>query len=246
MKRRDFLKGLGLVVGVVGTGATAILKTADAAAGVETIDIPEAGLELKDGLFVPEKWAQESLEILEENMAIGEIVHRDFESKFVDLNKLVDLDWAHLLDQFVERDFDRSPPPGDYERAHLYCAFTICDSDRYKRLEDIMMIHAEPALRALANEINRTERGIGSLWPSAEPLPLPPSTMGVLAGWSVGGRIPVRVTLTYDASICGTKVVIDCLMVEMKREWRGLLDEPAKFTWDGRTPLNPKMPRGFA
>ena len=241
MKRRDFLKGLGLVVGVVGTGATALLKTADAAAGVESVEIPEAGLELQDGLFVPEKWAQESTKILEENMVVSELVHRDF----VDPNTLVDLDWSHLLDQFVERDFNR-PPPGDYERAHLYCAFTICDHERSRSLEDLMVIHAEPALRALASEINRCGRGIGSLWPSAETLPLPPGTMGVRAACSIGGRIPVRVTMSYDVSLCGVKVVIDCLMVELKREWKPLLDEPAKFTWDGRTPLNPKMPRGFA
>jgi hypothetical protein len=36
------------------------------------------GVFVSNDMFIPEMWARESLKILEENMMVGEIVHRDF------------------------------------------------------------------------------------------------------------------------------------------------------------------------
>ena len=88
MKRRDFLQILG-----VGAFAAAVHNVErvskvfipnqrlDCVPGVAQLD-PELHTITFDNEYeclIPEIWARDSLRILEENMTLGEIVHRDFE-----------------------------------------------------------------------------------------------------------------------------------------------------------------------
>jgi len=69
--RRGFLK----FVGLIGAAATVCGVTPLLPAPIQVV----APVKLLDGeCWVPELWAKESLRILEENMVIGNLVHRDF------------------------------------------------------------------------------------------------------------------------------------------------------------------------
>ena len=73
MQRRRFLQVAAAVVGLVATPG--IPSVAAPAAPVAAV-VKSTGQDL----FVPELWAAESLKILEENLAISKLVHRDFEA----------------------------------------------------------------------------------------------------------------------------------------------------------------------
>lgn len=75
MQRRRFLQVAAAVLGLAvtpGTGVAAPEATAPVA-----ITVKSSGTEA----FIPKLWASESLRILEENIAISKLVHRDFKDQ---------------------------------------------------------------------------------------------------------------------------------------------------------------------
>ena len=82
MKRRSFLKAAAATLGLAVLPGTKLLEARPVLpakspwlGSKQPIDpcLPE-----RDGTFIPEIWAREGLAILEENMVVSKLMHRDF------------------------------------------------------------------------------------------------------------------------------------------------------------------------
>ena len=81
LTRRGFLKSLGIVVGGVAVGNIGVINRE---APLKGLISAQRYTKIKPDVFgdscIPEKWAEAGLKILEENMVISNLVHRDFAS----------------------------------------------------------------------------------------------------------------------------------------------------------------------
>lgn len=203
MRRRDFLKVVGLSGAVVGSGAGLIVATTPQETPKELpFELPtemvthplyeppvRASVKLEDAVLVPES--------------------QSFDHDFVET------DWSKMLDEHLERyDVDFSNPSiGKCKGTDLYTAFLIPDKDRINHTYGyITAVHVTPALMSLAKLMKEE-----SLYPSSQQLYVHQKCRihwGLLCHVSEGGQVPLRCCMQYDARRRGTLVSFDTPVLE--------------------------------
>lgn len=116
--------------------------------------------------WVPEVWAAESLAILEENMVIGNLVHRDFSEQVQDYGDTVN---TRRPNEYVAK---RKGPNDDVTvqdstatnvavvlNQHIHTSFTIKDSEQSYSFEDLVRVYLKPAAQSLARKVDRILMG---------------------------------------------------------------------------------------
>jgi len=112
--------------------------------------------------FVPEVWAREGLAILEENMVMAALVHRDFSMEVANFGDVVntrrpggfstrrkvDADSIDLQDASATN----VSVPLDQ---HIYVSFTIKDGEASKSFQDLQQAYIQPAMQTVARTIDR-------------------------------------------------------------------------------------------
>jgi len=116
--------------------------------------------------LIPELWARESIAVLEENMVMGMLVHRDFENEIRNFGDVVNT--RKPSDMKVRRKTDADTIT--YNDAvvtnvqvplnqHFYAGFVIKDGERSKSMQDLIQVHLVPAMKAMGNGIDRAILG---------------------------------------------------------------------------------------
>lgn len=116
--------------------------------------------------LIPELWARESIAVLEENMVMGMLVHRDFSMDVANFGDVVNT--RKPADMKVSRKTDSDTI--DYNDAvvtnvqvplnqHFYAAFVIKDGERSKSIQDLIAVHLVPAMKAMGNGVDRAILG---------------------------------------------------------------------------------------
>jgi len=112
--------------------------------------------------MVPEKWAQESLAILEENMVMARLVHRDFSMEVANFGDTVNTRRpAEFLtkrktdsDSVVSQDAQTTNVQVPLDQ-HIYVTFTIKDGESSKSFQDLVDIFIAPASMQVARAVDR-------------------------------------------------------------------------------------------
>lgn len=112
--------------------------------------------------LIPEMWARESIAVLEENMVMGGLVHRDFSLDVANFGDIVNT--RKPVGGTVDRKTDADTIT--YEDAvltnvqvplnqHIYAAFVIKDGERSKSMQDLVGIHLNTRMKAMGNAVDR-------------------------------------------------------------------------------------------
>lgn len=112
--------------------------------------------------LIPELWSRESIAVLEENMVMGSLVHRDFSMDIANFGDVVNT--RKPADATVDRKTDSDTIT--YEDAvttnvqvplnqHFYTAFVIKDGERSKSMQDLIETHLSTRMKAMGNGIDR-------------------------------------------------------------------------------------------
>ena len=116
--------------------------------------------------FIPELWANEGLAILEENMVIANLVHRDFENEIKDYGDVVNTrrpgtfqirrkaDGTTLSQQDANATNVRVPLD-----QWFYTSFTIKDGEASKSFQDLVDIYLRPGMQTIARAVDRAVLG---------------------------------------------------------------------------------------
>ncbi len=112
--------------------------------------------------LIPELWAQEGLAILEENMVMARLVHRDFSDEVANFGDIVN---TRRPSEFTTR---RKTDADDVENQdavstnvpvaldqHIYVSFTIKDGEASKSFQDLVDIYLTPAAMQIARSVDR-------------------------------------------------------------------------------------------
>lgn len=112
--------------------------------------------------LIPELWAQEGLAILEENMVMARLVHRDFSDEVANYGDVVN---TRRPSEFTTR---RKTDADDVENQdaistnvqvpldqHVYVSFTIKDGEASKAFQDLVDIYLTPAAMQVARTVDR-------------------------------------------------------------------------------------------
>ena len=117
-------------------------------------------------MLIPELWSRESIAVLEENLVMGALVHRDFSDQIAEFGDVVNT--RKPADMSIRRKTDSDTV--QYNDAvlnnvqvplnqHFYAGFVIKDGERSKSMQDLIAIHLEPAMKAMGNGIDRAILG---------------------------------------------------------------------------------------
>ena len=116
--------------------------------------------------FIPELWANEGLAILEENMVIANLVHRDFEDEVRNFGDVVNTrrpgqfrisrkkDGTTLAQQ--DANATNVPVPLDQ---WFYTSFVIKDGEASKAFQDLVDIYLRPGMQSIARAVDRAVLG---------------------------------------------------------------------------------------
>jgi len=116
--------------------------------------------------FIPEHWAQEGLAILEENMVIANLVHRDFEDEVKNYGDVVNTrrpgtfrisrkkDGTTLAQQDASATNVQVPLD-----QWFYTSFTIKDGEASKSFQDLVDIYLRPGMQSIARAVDRAVLG---------------------------------------------------------------------------------------
>jgi hypothetical protein len=116
--------------------------------------------------YIPELWAQEGLAILEENMVMANLVHRDFENEIAKFGDVVNtrkpgefkirrkVDGTALTQQ--DATATNIPVPLDQS---FYSSFVIRDGEGSKSFQELKDIYLQPAMLTIARGIDRALLG---------------------------------------------------------------------------------------
>ena len=116
--------------------------------------------------FIPEQWAQEGLAILEENMVVANLVHRDFEDEVKDFGDVVNTrrpgtfrinrkrDGTTLAQQ--DASATNVPVPLDQ---WFYNSFVIKDGEASKSFQDLVDIYLRPGMQTISRAVDRAVLG---------------------------------------------------------------------------------------
>ncbi len=132
--------------------------------------------------YIPEQWALETIMVLEENMVVANLVHRDFENEFARFGDVVH---TRKPNEFTAKSKDRTdditvqdPSATDILvplDQHIHVAYQLEDEPATKSFKSLMEEYAQPAGLALARAVDRAV--LGTLY---EFLPNMASTLGGL------------------------------------------------------------------
>lgn len=116
--------------------------------------------------FIPEMWAQEGLAILEENMVMANLVHRDFEDEVRNFGDVVNTrkpgtfrisrkkDGTTLAQQ--DASATNVPVPLDQ---WFYTSFVIKDGEASKSFQDLVDVYLRPGMQSIARAVDRAVLG---------------------------------------------------------------------------------------
>lgn len=116
--------------------------------------------------FQPELWANESLAILEENMVMANLVHRDFENEVAKYGSIV-----HTRKPGKFKAIRKAPADNVTVQdatstdvmvpmnQHVHTSFTILDSEQSKSFKDLVETFLQPAMLAQATYIDQLVLG---------------------------------------------------------------------------------------
>jgi hypothetical protein len=116
--------------------------------------------------FIPEIWAQEGLAILEENMVMANLVHRDFESEIANFGDVVNTrkpgefkirrkkDGTNLTAQDATASNVQVPLD-----QWFYETFVIRDGEGTKSFQELVDIYLTPAMQSIARGVDRALLG---------------------------------------------------------------------------------------
>lgn len=112
--------------------------------------------------LVPEIWAQESLAILEENMVMARLVHRDFSPLVASFGDVVNTRRPSEFttkrkaqaDAVVAQDAVVTNVPVALNQ-HVYVTFTIKDQEASLAMQDLVDLYMAPAAMQLARSVDR-------------------------------------------------------------------------------------------
>lgn len=116
--------------------------------------------------LVPEIWAQESLAILEENMVMSRLVHRDFSPLVANFGDVVNTRRPSEFstkrkaqaDNVVAQDAVVTNVPVALNQ-HAYVTFTIKDQEASLAMKDLVELYMQPAAMQLARTVDRALLG---------------------------------------------------------------------------------------
>ena len=112
--------------------------------------------------LIPEKWANESLAILEENMVMARLVHRDFSMEVANFGDVVntrrpaEFETKRKVDSdnVVNQDASVTNVAVPLNQ-HIYVTFTIKDGESSKSFQDLVDIYMAPASMQIARSVDR-------------------------------------------------------------------------------------------
>ncbi len=112
--------------------------------------------------LIPELWAQEGLAILEENMVMARLVHRDFSDEVANYGDVVNTRRPGSFSTKRKTDTDsvtnqdavatNVQVPLDQ---HVYVTFTIKDGEASKSFQDLVDMYLTPAAQQIARSVDR-------------------------------------------------------------------------------------------
>jgi len=112
--------------------------------------------------FIPELWAMEGLTILEENMGIARLVHRDFNSAVANYGDVVN---TRRPGEFrVQRKTDADSVAAQDASAtnvrvpldqHFYTTFIIKDGEASKSFQELAQVYLVPGMQSVARGVDR-------------------------------------------------------------------------------------------
>jgi len=116
--------------------------------------------------FVPEKWANEGLAILEENMVMAHLVHRDFEDEVQKYGDVVNTRRPNKFkvdrkvdgDTLTYQDAQSTNVPVTLDQWFVQ-PFTIYDGEDSMSFQDLVQIYLHPAMLSIANGVDRAVTG---------------------------------------------------------------------------------------
>jgi hypothetical protein len=116
--------------------------------------------------FIPEMWAQEGLAILEENMVIANMVHRDFEDEVRNYGDVVNTRRPGTFRISRKRD-GTTLAQQDASATNVqvpldqwfYTSFTIKDGEASKSFQDLVDIYLRPGMQSIARAVDRAVLG---------------------------------------------------------------------------------------
>jgi hypothetical protein len=130
MKRRDFVKAAGVLLGTIGGGGllTAAPKSFPSPKGesLEPFDV-EIGVEKKPTNY------------------------------YDPCRVIIDYDWSEHFEGYLNSDSWSLPPEGKFEESRLYSSFIIKDGEASKSFADLLVIHFNPAMQSMARVFNNGE-----------------------------------------------------------------------------------------
>jgi hypothetical protein len=116
--------------------------------------------------WVPEVWAQETLAILEEQMVIGNLIHRDFSDEISEFGDTVN---TRRPNEYVAKrkgandDVTVQASSADNVAVvlnqHIHTSFTIKDKEESLSFADLIRVHLNPAALSIARKIDRILMG---------------------------------------------------------------------------------------
>lgn len=116
--------------------------------------------------WVPEVWAQETLAILEEQMVIGNLCHRDFNDEISEFGNTVN---TRRPNEYIAK---RKGVNDDVTvqassatniavvlNQHIHTSFTIKDKEQTLSFQDLIRVYLNPAALSIAQKIDRILMG---------------------------------------------------------------------------------------
>jgi hypothetical protein len=116
--------------------------------------------------FIPELWAMEGLHILEENMVMASLVHRDFSNEVANYGDVVNTRRPGTFatrrktdsDSIVLQDAAATNVQVPLNQ-HMYVSFTIKDGEASKSFQELVDIYLLPGMMGIARGIDRVILG---------------------------------------------------------------------------------------
>jgi len=120
----------------------------------------------ENSAFFPELWAMEGLHILEENMVMAGLVHRDFSPEVANYGDVVNTRRPGTFstkrktdaDAIVLQDAQSTNVQVPLDQ-HMYISFTIKDGEASKSFQELVDIYLLPGMQGIARGIDRAILG---------------------------------------------------------------------------------------
>jgi hypothetical protein len=136
---------------LIATGALSLMPSVAPLAHVNSIDA-----------WVPQIWANESIAILEENMVVAGLVHRDFENELAEAGEIVNtrkpgeftMKRKGISTDITVQNATATNVPVKLNQ-HMHVAFLIKDREQSKSFRDLVTEYLRPALLAIARGIDK-------------------------------------------------------------------------------------------